>query len=82
MAALLRLEDGGFPVCCVNLAFSVAMAAAASGNMALMVDGSSPECRLVDVKVELRAKEFRVESTLSLFIASLRRLDMGSRGTG
>lgn len=78
MARLLRFDEGGFPVCWVNLAFSVAMAAAASGNMALIVEASRPECRLVDDMVELRANEFRAESTLSLFMASLSRLDIGS----
>jgi hypothetical protein len=77
-AALFRLEEGGFPVCWVNLAFSVAMAAAASGNIALIVEGSSPECLFVDGVAGGRANEFREPSTLSLFMASLRRLDMGS----
>ena len=42
-AALFLLDDGGLPVCCVNLAFSVAIAAAASGNMALIVEESRTE---------------------------------------
>lgn len=75
---LFRLEDGGFPVCWVNLAFSVAMAAAASGNMALIVEGSSPECLFVEGVAGGRLKELRAPSTLSLFMASLSRLDMGS----
>jgi hypothetical protein len=78
-AALFRLEEGGLPVCWVNLAFSVAIAAAASGNIALIVDGSRPECLLVVEGVAGgRVNELRDPSTLSLFIASLRRLDMGS----
>jgi hypothetical protein len=77
-AALFRLEEGGFPVCCVNLAFSVAIAAAASGNMALIVDGSSPECLFVEGVAGGRVKEFLDPSTLSLFIASLKRFDIGS----
>lgn len=47
MAALLRLEEGALPVCCVNSAFFFAMAAAASGNMALIVEGSKPEFLLL-----------------------------------
>ena len=81
-AALFRFEVGGLPVCCVNLAFSVAMAAAASGNMALMVDESSPDCRLPIEMAEFRDIEFLAESTFSLFIASLRRFDMGSGSKG
>jgi hypothetical protein len=77
-AALFRLEEGGFPVCCVNFAFSVAIAAAASGNMALIVDGSSPECLFAEGVAGGRVKEFLEPSTLSLFIASLRRFDIGS----
>src|SRR4051812_38305546 len=42
---LFLAEVGGLPVCWVNFAFSVAIAAAASGNMALMVDGSRPDWR-------------------------------------
>ena len=77
-AALFRLDDGGFPVCWVNFAFSVAIAAAASGNIALMVDGSSPECLLTPGVVGGRVREFLLPSTLNLFIASLRRFDIGS----
>jgi hypothetical protein len=77
-AALLRFEDGGLPVCCVYLAFSVAMAATASGNIALIVDGSRPECRLVDGEADGRDSEFLEPSTLNLFMASLKRLDIGS----
>jgi hypothetical protein len=81
-AALFLLEVGGAPVCCVNLAFSVAIAAAASGNIALMVVGSSPECLFVPGVVGGRAKEFlEPPSTLSLSIALLRRFDIGSRLT-
>jgi hypothetical protein len=54
MAAELRFEDGGLPVCCVNFAFSVAIAAAASGNIALMVEGSRPEFRLVEAMLGFR----------------------------
>lgn len=44
-----------------------------------MVDVSSPEWRLDGaVMVELREIEFRLASTFSLFIASLRRFDIGS----
>lgn len=78
MAALFRFDEGELPVCWVNFAFSVAMAAAASGNMAVMVDGSSPECRFDDDMAAVREYEFRPESTFSLFIASFRRFDMGS----
>jgi hypothetical protein len=78
-AALFLLEEGGAPVCCVNFAFSVAMAAAASGNIALIVDGSSPECLFVPGVVGGRAREFLdPPSTLSLSIALLRRFDIGS----
>jgi hypothetical protein len=76
--ALFRFDCGGFPVCCVNLAFSVAIAAAASGNMAFIVEGSRPDCRFTDADVDCRESEFLVESTFSLFMASLRRLDIGS----
>jgi hypothetical protein len=62
----------------VYLAFSVAIAAAASGNIALIVDGSRPECRLVDGEADGRESEFLDPSTLNLFIASLKRFDMGS----
>ena len=77
-AALLRFEVGGFPVCCVNFAFSVAMAAAASGNIALMVEGSRPECLLTPRVLGGREREFLDPSAPNLFIASLRRLDIGS----
>ena len=64
----------------MNFAFSVAMAAAASGNMALMVDGSSPECLFVPGVGGGRVREFlEPPSTLSLSIALLRRFDIGSR---
>lgn len=76
--ALLRFDEGGAPVCCVNFAFSVAMAAAASGNMALMVEGSRPDWRLPVAVLEGRTMEFLAESTFNLFMASLRRLVMGS----
>lgn len=55
------------------------MAAAASGNMALIVDESRPEFRLFPGDGGGRPKEFRDPSTLSLFIASLNRLAMGSK---
>lgn len=77
-AALFLFEEGGFPVCCVNLAFSVAIAAAASGNIALIVEGSRPECLLVDGVADGREREFRDPSVPNLLIASLRRFDMGS----
>jgi hypothetical protein len=78
-AALFRLEVGGFPFCCVNFAFSVAIAAAASGNIALIVEASSPECLLASPGVLGGwVKEFLDPSTLSLFMASLRRFDTGS----
>lgn len=77
-AALFRLDDGGFPVCWVNLAFSVAMAAAASGNIALMVDGSSPECLLIPGVRGGCVREFLLPSTFNLPMASLRRFDIGS----
>jgi hypothetical protein len=54
-ARLFLLEGGGLPVCWVNLAFSVAMAAAASGNMALTVEGSRTELRFVEPTVEFLA---------------------------
>jgi hypothetical protein len=57
----------------------VAIAAAASGNIALIVEGSRPECLFVVEGVAGgRVKEFLEPSTLSLFIASLRRFDIGS----
>jgi hypothetical protein len=57
------------------------MAAAASGNMALMVDGSSPELRLLPGDGGGRPMEFREPSTFNLDMASLSRLDMASEGT-
>jgi len=62
----------------VNFAFSVAIAAAASGNIALIVDGSSPECLFAAGVGGGRVREFLEPSTLSLPIASLRRFDIGS----
>lgn len=77
-AALLRLEVGMLPVCWVYSAFFFAIAAAASGNIALIVDGSRPELRLFPGDGGGRPRELRDPSTLSLLIASLRRLDMAS----
>lgn len=60
----------------MNLAFSEAIAAAASGNIELMADGSRPECRLAEgCGCE---RELRAEPMFILFIASFKRLDMGS----
>ena len=78
---LLRFDGGGLPVCWAYSARFCAIAAAASGNMALMVDVSSPELRLLpagdigDLPVVLREL-----STFNFDIASLSRLDMASGG--
>lgn len=80
-AALLRFEVGALPVCCVYSAFFFAIAAAASGNMAFIVEGSSPELRLLPGDGGGRPSEFRELSTLSLLIASLRRFDIASGST-
>lgn len=72
-AALLRLEVGAFPVCCVYSAFFLAMAAAASGNIAVIVDGSSPEFLLFPGDGKGRPREWREPS---LPTASLIRLEV------
>lgn len=77
-AALFRVEDAVLPVCCAYSAFFWAMAAAASGNMALMVELSRPEFLLLAGETGGRPTEFREFSTLSFDIASLNRLDMAS----
>ena len=66
------------PVCCVNSAFFLAMAAAASGNIALIVDGSRPELRLAPGDGGGRPSELRELSTFNLDMASFNRLDMAS----
>jgi hypothetical protein len=43
-----------------------------------MVDGSRPDCLLVEGVADGRESEFLDPSTLSLFIASLKRFDIGS----
>lgn len=77
--ALLRFEGGALPVCCVNSAFFLAIAAAASGNIALMVEESRPVLRLAPGDGGGRPIELRELSTFSLDIASFKRLDMASR---
>ena len=62
-AVLLRLDGGAFPVCCEYSAFFFAMAAAASGNMAVMAEGSNPEFRLLAGDGNGRPTEFRVLSS-------------------
>lgn len=74
-AALLRFEVAGFPVCWVYSAFFFAIAAAASGNIAVIVEGSSPECLLFPGDGRGRPREWR---ELSLFIVSFIRVDMPS----
>jgi hypothetical protein len=77
--ALFRFDGGALPVCCVNSAFFFAIAAAASGNMALIVEESRPELRFAPGDGGGRPKELReVVSILSFDIASLKRLDMAS----
>lgn len=77
--ALLRFEAGAFPVCWVNSAFFFAIAAAASGNMALMVEESRPEFLFAPGDGGGRPRELREPSAVVSFdIASLSRLDMGS----
>jgi hypothetical protein len=76
--ALFRFDGGALPVCCVNSAFFFAIAAAASGNMALIVEESRPELRFAPGDGGGRPREFREVSILSLDIASLKRLDMAS----
>ncbi len=76
--ALFLLDGGALPVCWVNSAFFFAMAAAASGNMALIVDESRPELRLAPGEGGGRPREFRELSTLSFDMASFKRLDMAS----
>lgn len=77
---LFRFVTGTFPVCCVYSAFCFAIAAAASGNMELMVLGSRPELRLApgDGGGFPKPNEFREPSMLSLLMASLMRADIGS----
>ena len=71
----------GLPVCWAYSAFCCAIAAAASGNMALMAEGSICEFLFAPAgETGARETEFRVFSTLSLAIASLIRLDIGSAG--
>jgi hypothetical protein len=60
----------------VNSAFFFAIAAAASGNMALMVDESRAELRFAPGDGGGRTKELREVSSFDM--ASLRRLDMAS----
>jgi hypothetical protein len=62
-AVLLRLEGGALPVCCEYSAFFLAMAAAASGNMAIMAEGSNPELRLLAGEGSGRPTEFREPSS-------------------
>lgn len=76
--ALFLLEEGGLPVCCVNLAFSVAMAATASGNIAFILSLSRPDCLLVEEDIGGRDRGLRGPSTFSLFAASAKRFDIGS----
>ena len=57
------------------------MAAAASGNMALMVEESSPELRLLPGDGGGRPMEFREVSTFNLDMASLKRFDIASGRT-
>jgi hypothetical protein len=76
--ALLRLDVEAFPVCCANSAFFFAIAAAASGNIALMVEESRPEFRLALGEGGIRPSELRELSTFNFDMASLKRLDMGS----
>ena len=77
-AALLRFEGGALPDCCVNSAFFFAMAAAASGNIALIVEESRPELRLAPADGGGRPRELRGVSTFNLDMASLKRFDMAS----
>ena len=80
-AALLRFDVGALPVCWVYSAFFFAIAAAASGNIALIVEESNPELRLfprLPGEGGGRPNEFRDPSTFSLVIASLSRLVMAS----
>ena len=77
-AALLRLEGGALPVCCAYSALFCAIAAAASGNMALIVEESRPELRLFPGEGGGRPIEVRDPSTFSFDMASLRRFDIGS----
>ena len=66
---LFRLE--AVPTCWDNFAFSVAMAAAASGNIALIVCESSPDGRtLLDRPDAGRAEGTLAESTESLLVES------------
>ena len=76
--ALFRLDVE--PVCCANSAFFFAIAAAASGNIALIVEESRPEFRLALGEGGIRPSELRELSTFNFDMASLKRLDMGSKG--
>lgn len=76
--ALLRFDGGALPVCCVNSAFFLAMAAAASGNIALIVEESRPELRLAPGDGGGRPSELRELSTFNFDMASFNRLDMAS----
>lgn len=76
--ALLRVDGAALPVCCAYSAFFWAMAAAASGNMALIVDVSRPELRLLPGDTGGLPIEFLEFSTFNLDMASLRRLDIAS----
>jgi len=77
---LLRFDGGAFPVCSLKSAFCFAIAAAASGNMELIVLGSRPELRLPlgEGGGLPNACEPREPSMLSLLIASFMRDDIGS----
>jgi hypothetical protein len=55
------------------------MAATASGNMALILSGFRPDCLLAFMAADERFREFLELSTLNLFIASLKRFDIGSK---
>ena len=76
---LLRFEMGAVPVVFWNSAFWSSIALAASGNMDLIVLGSSPDMRFAPGEGGgLVPKDPRDPSTLSLFMASFMREDMGS----
>ena len=77
---LLRLEAGATPVMSVNSAFCFAIAAAASGNMRLIMAWSRPELRFApgDGGGRPRAIELRFSLVLSLLMASLNFCVIGS----
>lgn len=78
MAWLFLLEIA-FPVCWVYSAFCWAIAAAASGNIEFIVEGSSCEFLFPPAgETGALETEFREFSMFNLAIASLMRLDMGS----